>query len=192
MGVDISFHIEVRHRNEWRPLIWQMPMELKSHKDEKDEGKGWFTNSCCYWCRYYHFRDFLDDYGNVGLPDDVSPQMKTELSDYEMGQGYFMLSNLSNFCEQQEKDLLVRLLQSRDYQITKQLNRIERFLKQEPTTKDESDEISYEGMSIKEIYEDFQDEYWYYQSLHLSVRGFLKGANNHKDDKDIRILYGIW
>jgi hypothetical protein len=94
----------------------------------------------------------------VGLPDDVSPQMKTELSDYEMGQGYFMLSDLSNFCEQKEKDLLVRLLQSRDYQITKQLNRIERYLKQEPTIKDESDGIGYEGMSIKEIYEDFQDE----------------------------------
>ena len=118
--------------------------------------------------------------------------MKAELSDYEMGQGYFMLSDLSNFCEQQEKDLLVRLLQSRDYQITKQLNRIERYLKQEPTIKDESDGIGYEGMSIKEIYEDFQDEYWYYQSLHLSVRGFLKGANNHKDGKDVRILYAIW
>lgn len=148
--------------------------------------------SCCYWCRYYHFRDFLDDYGSVGLPDDVSPQMKTELSDYEMGQGYFMLSDLSNFCEQQEKDLLVRLFQSRDYQITKQLNRIERFLKQESTTKDESDGIGYEGMGIKEIYEDFQDEYWYYQSLHLSVRGFLRGAKASVNDKDVRVLYGVW
>ena len=73
-----------------------MPMELKSHKDEKDEGKGWFTNICCYWCRYYHFRDFLDDYGNVGLPDDVSPQMKTELSDYEMGQGESLRNFLSH------------------------------------------------------------------------------------------------
>lgn len=191
MGVDISFHIEVRHRDKWRPLIWQMPMELKSYKDEEDEGRDWHTNSCCFWCRYYHFRDFLEDYAERRLPDDVSPEMKEKLSRYEMGQGYFLLSDLSDFCEQQEKDLLLQLLQARDYQITKQLNRIEKYVKQEPVTTKESDGDIYDRRDIKEIYEDFQDEYWYYRSLHLSVRGFLKGARSFVDDKDVRVLYVI-
>ena len=39
MGVDISFHIEVRCRDKWRALVWQTPMELKSFVNEKDKEK---------------------------------------------------------------------------------------------------------------------------------------------------------
>ena len=61
MGVDVSFHIEVRRKNVWRPFIWQTPMEFCSDIFKKDEDKEWQTDSCCYWCRYYHFRDFIED-----------------------------------------------------------------------------------------------------------------------------------
>lgn len=46
MGVDISFHIEVRCRDKWRPVIWQTPMELKSYLYKEDEGKEWYTGHC--------------------------------------------------------------------------------------------------------------------------------------------------
>ena len=83
MGVDVSFHIEVRRKNVWRPFIWQTPMEFCSDILKKDEDKEWQTNSCCYWCRYYHFRDFIEDCAKIGLPDDVSPEMKEKLSEMD-------------------------------------------------------------------------------------------------------------
>ena len=41
MGVDVSFHIEVRRKNVWRPFIWQTPMEFCSDILKKDEDKEW-------------------------------------------------------------------------------------------------------------------------------------------------------
>ena len=45
MGVDVSFHIEVRRKNVWRPFIWQTPMEFCSDILKKDEEKEWQTNT---------------------------------------------------------------------------------------------------------------------------------------------------
>ena len=192
MGVDISFHIEVRCRDKWRPVIWQTPMELKSYLYKEDEGKEWYMGHCCFWCRYYHFSDFLEDHATTGLPEDVSPEMKEELSGYEMGNGYFMLSELSHFYDEKEQEMLSHMLQSRDYQMVKQLNRIERYVKKKPLAKKESEAYCpYEGMTIKEIYDDFQDEYWLFLRLLMAVRSFLDGARVYADGDKVRILYAV-
>lgn len=193
MGVDIGFHIEVYKGEKWLPLIWQTPMKLKSHLYEDDEGKEWMQNDCCFWCRYYHFSDFVNEYAKRGLPEDVSMEMKEELSKFEMGNGYFLLTDLSHFYHAEEKRMLSHLLQSRDYQLVKQLNRIEKLVKQKPLAKrDTMGVYPYGDRSIKEIYNDFNEEFGVYLGLIMAVRSFLDGANNYARDDEVRILYGIW
>ena len=193
MGVDIGFHIEVYKGEKWLPLIWQTPMKLKSHLYEDDEGKEWMQNDCCFWCRYYHFRDFVNEYAQRGLPEDVSMEMKEELSQFEMGNGYFLLSDLSHFYRTEEKKMLSHLLQSRDYQLVKQLNRIEKFVKMKPLAKkDTACVYPYGDRSIKDIYNDFNEEFGVYLGLIMAVRSFLDGAYSYARDNEVRILYGIW
>lgn len=130
MGVDISFHIEVRCRDKWRSVTWQTPMELKSYLYKDDEEK--------------------------------------------------------------EREMLSHMLQSRDYQMVKQLNRIERYVKKKPLAKKESEAYCpYEERTIKEIYDDFQDEYWLFLRLLMAVWSFLDGAHIYADGDKVRILYAI-
>lgn len=192
MGVDISFHVEIHKGEKWRPLIWQTPVELKSYISKEDEGKVWDTHDCCFCCRYYHFSDFVDEHATRSLPEDVSMEMKEKLSKYEMGNGYFLLSDLSHFYHTEEEKMLTHLLQSRDFQLVKQLNRIEKFLKQKPLAKkDTVASYPYGDQSIKEIYNDFKEEFGIYLSLIMAVRSFLDGAYIYADDNEVRILYSI-
>lgn len=191
MGVEISFHIEVRCRDKWRPLVWQTPMELKSFVNEKDKEKEWNSNNCCFWCRYYHFSDFVENHTTRGLPSDVNPDMKF-LEEYEMGNGFFLLSDLTHFYDTEEKKMLSRILQSRDYQMVKQLNRIEKYVKQKPLAKKDIIGYNYyEERTIKDIYNDFQEEFGLFLRLQMAVRSFLEGADIYADDNEVRILYGI-
>ena len=192
MGVDINFYIEVRKGKKWRPLIWQTPVELKSFISKEDEGKKWEQNNCFFWCRYYHFRDFIVDRAHYGLPDDVSMEMKEHISDFEMGKGYFLLSDLQNFYHIEEDKMLSQMLQSRDYKMVEKLKQIEKQIKGKPVAKKDKENIyPYEERSIKEIYEDFQEEYGIFLQLLMAVRCFLEGANIYTDDYEVRILYGI-
>ena len=168
-------------------------MKLKSHIYEDDEGREWVQNDCCFWCRYYHFSDFVNEHAQRGLPEDVSMEMKEELSQFEMGNGYFLLSDLSHFYRAEEKKMLSNLLQSRDYQLVKQLNRIEKLVKQKPLAKkDTACAYPYRDRSIKEIYNDFNEEFGVYLGLIMAVRSFLDGAYSYARDNEVRILYGIW
>ena len=84
------------------------------------------------------------------------------------------------------------MLESRDYQMVKQLNRIERYVKKKPLAKKDSEAYRpYEGMTIKEIYDDFQDEYWLFLRLLMAVRSFLDGAHVYEDGDKVRILYAV-
>ena len=88
--------------------------------------------------------------------------------------------------------MLTHLLQSRDFQLVKQLNRIEKFLKQKPLAKkDTGASYPYGDQSIKEIYNDFKEEFGIYLSLIMAVRSFLDGAYIYADDNEVRILYSI-
>ena len=61
----------------------------------------------------------------------------------------------------EEQEMLSHMLQSRAYQMVKQLNRIERYVKKKPLAKKDTEScFPYEERTIKEIYDDFQDEYW--------------------------------
>ena len=193
MGVDISFHVEVHKGEKWMPLIWKTPMELKSYMYKEDEGKDWSQNDCCFWCRYYHFSDFVDEHATRGLPEDVSTDIKEELSKYEMGNGYFLLSDLCHFYHSEEKKMLSHFLQSRDYQLVKRLNRIEKYVKQKPLAKKDTEIFyPYGERSIEEIYNDFNEEFGMFLRLIMSVRSFLDGAYIYAEDNDVRILYGVW
>lgn len=85
--------MEVRHKNKWRPVIWQTPMELKSCLYKEDEGKEWNTHHSFFIRRYYHFQDLIADYAINGLPDDVSPEFKKELAEWECSTGYFSFAS---------------------------------------------------------------------------------------------------
>ena len=192
MGVDISFHIEVHKGEKWLPFIWQTPVKLKSYIYKKDEGKEWMQNDCCFWCRYYHFSDFVDEHATRGLPEDASMEMKEKLSKYEMGNWYFLLSDLSHFYHTEEEKMLSHLIQSRDYQLVKQLNRIEKFVKHKPLAKKDTEtSYPYGDQSIKEIYNDFNEEFGIFLGLIMAVRSFLDSAYIYAEGNEVRILYGI-
>ena len=88
--------------------------------------------------------------------------------------------------------MLTHLLQSRDFQLVKRLNRIEMLVKQKPLAKKDT-EVSYPygDQSIKGIYNDFNEEFGFYLDLIMAVRRFLDGAYIYADDNEVRILYSI-
>ena len=77
--------------------------------------------------RAYHYRDALEDMNErQGYPDDMSDELRARLPDEsDVSSGYFAYTELESYLENAEKKLLLNLLQSREYQLVKQLNRIE-------------------------------------------------------------------
>jgi len=159
MGVDIAFHIEVRHQNKWHAFHWQTPMVLEKHPEEDDKGKEWKDHICCYCCRYYHFEDLIEDSNGAknGLPDDCSDEIRKKLEEYSTGSIPF--EDIVHFCDKAESNLLSNLSKSKECQITKSLQRIEKVVRQKQIPKSlEADDDYRSNMSIKEIYEEYQDE----------------------------------
>ena len=192
MGIDIRFHIEVHKGEKWCPLIWRTPMALNSFICQEDEGKEWNENTCCYECRYYHFNDFLDECATRGIPDNASMELKEHLSGYEMGCGYFLLSELSHYYHTEEKKMLSDMLQSRDFQMLMQLDRIEKYLKQKPNGKNAPEiHAPCEERDIREIYSDFHEVFGNMRNLLMAARGLLDCANIYVNETKVRILYGV-
>lgn len=192
MGVDIALFMEVRHKNKWRPVIWQTPMELKRWHDEDDACKDWNNHMSIYTCRYYHFSDFLEDYAINGLPDDVSPELKSKADEWECSMGYFSFTHLSHFCEMKRKEMLANMSRSVECQMIKQLNRIERYVKQKPIVKTQQpDDDYYSSMSIKQIFEDYENEFFLFEYVRQIVNFLSFEGDIHADSDDIRILYCI-
>lgn len=54
MGVDISFHIEIRRREKWQLMVIESPL-LERNNDFP------IFDTEVYNCRYYHFREFLNE-----------------------------------------------------------------------------------------------------------------------------------
>ena len=88
--------------------------------------------------------------------------------------------------------MLSHLIQSRDYQLVKRLNRIEKLVKQKPLAKrDTMGVYPYGDRSIKEIYNDFNEEFGIFLGLIMAVRSFLDSAYIYAEGNEVRILYGI-
>lgn len=190
MGVDIALFMEVRHRSKWRPVIWQTPMELKSWQSDDDKHKQWNTHHSIFSCRYYHFSDFIEDYAIDDLPDDVSPEFRKELTEWESSMGYFSFTRLSHFCEMKKKEMLVQMSRSVECQMIKQLNRIERYVKQKPIVKTQQPDDSYlSSMSIKQIFDNYNDELYLFEHVKHIIDFLAWEGDIHPNGDDIRILY---
>lgn len=192
MGVDIALFLEVRHKKKWRAVRWKMPKELNSVEEPNAEDKEWDTHSYFFVCRYYHFRDFVEDHGRGGLPDDVSPEFREELGEYEMGTGYFAYADFSHFCTMKEKEMLDGMSHSAEHQMIKQLNRIERYVKQKPIAKTQlADKNGYAAMSVKQIYEQHDEEYGLFDHVRHIVDFLTRDCSIYSYADDIRIVYAI-
>ena len=55
MGVDIAFYIEVQKQENWVRLHFKPQFETKEDLNQS------YWDTDCYFCRYYHFTNFLDE-----------------------------------------------------------------------------------------------------------------------------------
>ena len=55
MGVDIAFYIDVQNQDNWVRLHFKPPFETKEDLYQS------YWDTDCYFCRYYHFTNFLDE-----------------------------------------------------------------------------------------------------------------------------------
>ena len=72
MGVDIGFHIEVRKKNKWIPVVWKLREEIADPYMEYKNVDGWVEIDAIISGRFYHFDDFLESSASrQGLPEDI-------------------------------------------------------------------------------------------------------------------------
>lgn len=190
MGVDIGFHIEVRKRSKWEPVVWRLPEKLAHniYEDSKVEGP-WIEHDTIISGRYYHFEDFLESTKHC-LPNDISDRFKKVFEDdHELwGNGYFYLSDLANYCEQVEYNAVIKMLNKRDATIKTQLNRIEALLKHEHVVEESNDVNDEEGYEdVENAFQEYQGDTFLIKKLRDTVRGITDAM--WLDDAEIRILY---
>ena len=96
MSLSIYFYAEVQRNGKWHPLIWShKPIEGESYCDEEEPTSDMAIHYKLYDDNAYDYdalwRDIRCD---DGLPDDMSPELRTWLENKNnMGFGYFMLSD---------------------------------------------------------------------------------------------------
>ena len=160
MSLSINFCAEVQRNGKWYPLIWShKPIEGESYCDEEEPTsdmamhyKLYDDNAYDYFALWHDIR--CDD----GLPDDMSTELRTWLENKNnIGFGYFMLSDLVKYVNELEEEMVKDLQSSRDFQVVKHLNRIEKAVLKKPI-KDPIDTEEMCPMSIKRIYEHYVEE----------------------------------
>lgn len=192
MGVDISLHIEIRKQNQWHL------MKVTSPQWEKTDHEYEIFESEVFNCRYYHFRDFLNE------ADTHRSRNKTILSaelqemidedDFNMGFGVFMFDDLVHHCDVLEKKLISGIAHAGIHSIKKQLNRIEAKLNNSPMTQgetEEQDELYEDVTPIEQMYEDFMWDYGLLFRFRDTVQALTSFGYNHIDESDVRIFYLI-
>ena len=192
MGVDISLHIEIRKQNQWHL------MKVTSPQWEKTDHEYDIFESEVFNCRYYHFRDFLNE------ADTHRSRNKTILSaelqeiidedDFNMGFGVFMFDDLVHHCDVLEKKLISGIAHAGIHSIKKQLNRIEAKLNNSPMTQgetEEQDELYEDVTPIEQMYEDFMWDYGLLFRFRDTVQALTSFGYNHIDESDVRIFYLI-
>ncbi|MBP1539548.1 MAG: hypothetical protein ILA29_04250 [Prevotella sp.] len=190
MGVDISLHIEVRKQNQWHL------MKVTSPQWEKTEHEYRIFNTEVFNCRYYHFRDFLNEADthksrnkNI-LSEELQPLINED--DFNMGFGVFMFSDIVHYCDTLEKKLLSGIAHAGIYSIKEQLNRIEK--KQENpaadlTVEEECERLYEETTPIEQMYEDFMWDYGLLFRFRDTVQALTSFGYTHIDESDVRIFY---
>lgn len=191
MGVDIGFHIEVRKKSKWIPVVWKIPRVLAGYVRDCDKGKTWIEMDEIISGRYYHFEDFLESSAaRHGLPDDITERFKKIFKDEHetWGIGYFYLTDLNSYLQQAEINAITRMLEKRNGKIAAQLNRIEALLSHnlnlENTVNEDPDE-DYE--TEESVYKEYQDDTFLVRKLRDTIRGIIDEM--WVEDSDARVLY---
>ena len=192
MGVDISLHIEIRKQNQWHL------MKVTSPQWEKTDHEYEIFESEVFNCRYYHFRDFLNEADthrsrNKTILSDELQKMINE-DDFDMGFGVFMFDDLVHHCDVLEKKLISGIAHAGIHSIKKQLNRIEAKLNNSPMAqgeKEEQDELYEDVTPIEQMYEDFMWDYGLLFRFRDTVQALTSFGYNHIDESDVRIFYLI-
>ena len=192
MGVDISLHIEIRKQNQWHL------MKVTSPQWEKTDHEYEIFESEVFNCRYYHFRDFLNEAEshrsrNKDILSDELQKMINE-DDFDMGFGVFIFDDLVHHCDVLEKKLISGIAHAGIHSIKKQLNRIEAKLNNSPMAqgeKEEQDELYEDVTPIEQMYEDFMWDYGLLFRFRDTVQALTSFGYNHIDESDVRIFYLI-
>ena len=192
MGVDISLHIEIRKQNQWHL------MKVTSPQWEKTDHEYEIFESEVFNCRYYHFRDFLNEADthrsrNKDILSDELQKMINE-DDFDMGFGVFMFDDLVHHCDVLEKKLISGIAHAGIHSIKKQLNRIEAKLNNSLMAQGETEEQDklYEDVTpIEQMYEDFMWDYGLLFRFRDTVQALTSFGYNHIDESDVRIFYLI-
>lgn len=194
MGVDISFHIEIRRQNQWHLMTVDSPQWEKYENEDK------IFKTEVYNVRYYHFEEFLNEAGSHirGKKDILSPELQILLDDEDarMGYGVFMYDDLLLHCEALEKKLISGISHAGIYSIKAQLDRIEKRLAGNDNTpeaepSDEREQLYEEVTPIEQMYDDFMWDYGCIFSLRDTVRALTTFGYTHIPTSDIRIFYLI-
>ncbi len=193
MGVDIAFYIEVRNQENWVRLHFKPPFKT----EEEAYQSYWDTD--CFFCRYYHFTDFLNEArSNIrGGPKERICKEIAEHLEEDDSYGTFMFVDLVEYCEEAEKKMFASLTNAGLFPVKQQLDRIESILKaihpetgrkDEPQEEDDSEDIYY---SAVEIYEEYTSEYYCVRHLRDIVSGIVAACHPYVEESDVRIFYLI-
>ena len=192
MGVDIWFSAEVRRKNKWKPLIWYRKHlgEDEEHSYSKPDSNGMVAHYSVYGGRAYHYRDVLEDMKTCnGYPDDLSEDLKARLPNGEyVSKGYFMLDDLEKYIDNEEKKMLRNLLESRDNQLVKHIQRIEKAVLNKPI-KEKIKQTYLADYSMKELYEEYMEDMYRLVKLRDVVYYLADEFFFVMDSDDIRITY---
>ena len=191
MGVDIAFYIEVRNQENWVRLHFRPPFATK----EEPNQSYWDTD--CFFCRYYHFTDFLDEatsHIRGGPKERICRETAGHLEDDD-SYGTFMFEDLVKYCEEAEKKMFASLANAGLYPVKQQLDRIEAKLSMmQPANGPDKDEEDYTDemyRTAEEIYEDYTSEYYCVRHLRDIVSGIVAACHPYVYESDIRIFYLI-
>lgn len=191
MGVDIGFHIEVRKKSKWIPVVWKIPRVLAGYVRDCDKGKTWIEMDEIISGRYYHFEDFLESSAaRHGLPDDITERFKKIFKDEHetWGIGYFYLTVLNSYLQQAEINAITRMLEKRNGKIAAQLNRIEALLSHNLNLENAVNEDPDEDYETEEsVYKEYQDDTFLVRKLRDTIRGITDEM--WVEDSDVRVLY---
>ena len=171
-------------------------MKVTSPQWEKTDHEYEIFNTEGFNCRYYHFRDFLNeaDTHKSRNKNILSEELQSLIDedDFNMGFGVFMFSDMVHYCDTLEKKLISGIAHAGIYSIKEQLNRIEKKLENptaDLTVKEECERLYEEKTPIEQMYEDFMWDYGLLFRFRDTVQALTSFGYTHIDESDVRIFY---